>query len=633
MSEQSFIAPSAQSDKRQLGKYEVISRLSTGGMSEIYLASQVGLAGFRKLVVLKTILPDISGEDDFVRMFLDEARITALFNHPNIAQVYELGIDAGTLFMAMEFVQGCTLVEMARACRAAKQPIPIGFTLAAVRDTALALHYAHNFTDPRGRKQIVIHRDVAEKNIMVTYEGTTKLLDFGIAKALGHSNHTNVGMVKGTSGYMSPEQIRGEPLDGRSDIFSLGVVLHECLTGMRLFFGKSAHEGMLAVLKEDVAPPSKSNPEVKPELDAVVLKALQRAREDRYATALELARAIEKASPGLIWHPEETAELMTKHFAQRRAETRRLLEAASYGVETTGEISINKVLATVRASGDPKQSLSLPRPVSDAPKKDTPPPPPSTPPLPPPKSSASGIRSSPSGTSPRPSGAPVRAEVATNPTGSGGRPAAPVNVPDLLDDDDEEAKTLPAKALPEELKVLREKMRAAKAGSETGPAPAISRGGNLPAVVAPSAKGASAASIARVGTGETLSVTGREKKPYDDDGPEAKTTLAHPYKAAGSRGPGAGIDPSAASTAETSGTSPTLEPVLLRPKASAPPEEKTGAEPALQPRANKNPLLVALLVVTVALTALGVLYLLDLPPFKGGGRAPAVEHSVDAPKP
>src|ERR1043165_7948907 len=288
MSSQPYLRPTSALDRRTMGKYDVLCRLSTGGMSEIFLAYQKGLAGFRKIVVLKSILPDIRGEEEFVRMFLDEAKTTALFNHPNIAQVFDLDVDGETLFLTMEFVQGCTLVEMARACRQAKEPIPIGFTLLAVRDTALALHYAHTFTDPRGRKQVVIHRDVAEKNIMVTYEGTTKLLDCGIAKALGMgSGRTSVGMVKGTSGYMSPEQIRGEPLDPRSDVFSLGVVLHECLTGMRLFPGKT---------------PAASG--------GVVLKALQRDRDSRYATSLEFARAIEKASSGQMWHPEQSGELV-----------------------------------------------------------------------------------------------------------------------------------------------------------------------------------------------------------------------------------------------------------------------------------------------------------------------------------
>lgn len=324
---------------RQMGKYEVLCRLSTGGMAEIFLASQRGLGGFHKLVVLKTILPDIKGEEEFVRMFLDEAKVTAAFNHPHIAQVYDLDVARnGELFLAMEFVPGATLVEVARACRQAGRSIPLGFTLAAVRDTALALHYAHTFTDLRGRPSPIIHRDVAEKNIMVTYEGVTKLLDFGIAKSLMREGRTQVGTVKGTSGYMSPEQIMGEPLDARSDLFSLGVVLHECLTGLRLFHGKTPEACMGAVLRADVAPPSRVNPEVLPELDAVVLKSLARRRDERYGSTLEFARALERAAGQYLWHPEQSGELMQRLFAERREQTRELL--ASGVNEHTEEIKL-----------------------------------------------------------------------------------------------------------------------------------------------------------------------------------------------------------------------------------------------------------------------------------------------------
>ena len=194
----SFLNPTHPLDRRTLGKYELLCRLSTGGMSEIFLATQIGLGGFRKIVVLKSILPDIRGAEDFVRMFLEEARITSSFDHPNIAQVFDLDTDEGTLFLAMEFVQGATLEELMRACQQRSEPIPVGLALTCVRDTALALHYAHTFCDARGRPLLVIHRDVSGKNVMVSYEGTTKLLDFGIAKSLARSGaiNTSVGMVK-----------------------------------------------------------------------------------------------------------------------------------------------------------------------------------------------------------------------------------------------------------------------------------------------------------------------------------------------------------------------------------------------------------------------------------------------------
>ncbi|MBJ6760752.1 protein kinase [Myxococcaceae bacterium JPH2] len=365
---------------RQLGKYEVLCRLSTGGMAEIFLASLRGLGGFRKLVVLKQILPDIRGEEEFVRMFLDEAKVTGAFNQPHIAQVYDLDVAEGELFLAMEFVPGATLVEVARAVRGVNESIPMGFSLMAVRDTAVALHYAHTFTDPLGHPSPVIHRDIAEKNIMVTYEGVTKLLDFGIAKSLASASRTAVGMVKGTSGYMSPEQVLGEPLDARSDLFSLGVVLHECLTGMRLFYAKQADAMLNAVLRCEVTAPSRINRAVPPELDAIVLKALSKRREDRYATTLEFARALERAVGPLIWHPEQSSELMRRLFADRREQTRQLL--ASGTPAEGGETSVVQRLTQGNVESPEPGSASgrppTPRPPAAATKSA----PPSRPPAP-----------------------------------------------------------------------------------------------------------------------------------------------------------------------------------------------------------------------------------------------------------
>ncbi len=355
---QPYLRPPTALDRKTMGKYEVLCRLAAGGMAEIFLAYQRGLAGFRKIVVLKSILPDIRGEEELVRMFLAEAQITAQFNHPHIATVFDLDIDGDVLFLAMEFVQGCTLIELARSLDKAKEPMPIGFTLRAVRDTALALHYAHTFTDPRGRKQPVIHRDVAEKNIMVTHEGVTKLLDFGIAKS-GERKMTMVGTVKGSTGYMSPEQIRGQPLDTRTDVFSLGVVLHECLTGYRLFRGRTPEESMMKALEGDVHAPSLANPEIGPGLDAVVLKALERDREHRYATALELARELERVAGPQIWAQEQCGTLVQKHFSSRKDAVRELI----LGMEASGESGISDVVAAIQQAaraGAPTVAAAVP---------------------------------------------------------------------------------------------------------------------------------------------------------------------------------------------------------------------------------------------------------------------------------
>ncbi len=328
---------------RKLGKYEVLCRLSTGGMSEIFLGFQRGIAGFRKPVVLKRILPDIQAEESFVKMFLDEAQITAGLNHPNIAQTYDLDIDRGELFLAMEFVPGATLLEAVKACRDSGERLPVGFILAAVRDTALALHYAHNFSDPTGRPRPVIHRDIAEKNIMVTYDGTTKLLDFGVAKAADRFTRTAVSSVKGSIGYMAPEQLSGLPVDARSDIFSLGVVLHQCLTGVRLFYAPKPEDELLAPIRQEARPPSRRNPDVSPQLDGVVLKALAKQPDQRYPTALAFARGIEEAVGHLLWKTEQSGELMQRLFEHRRTQTREFY-ASSAGTDTTGEFALEKLV-------------------------------------------------------------------------------------------------------------------------------------------------------------------------------------------------------------------------------------------------------------------------------------------------
>ncbi len=673
MANNSFIAPSTPLDRRHLGKYEVLCRLSTGGMSAIYLAHQTGLAGFKKLVVLKTILPDIGGEEDFVGMFLEEARITAVFNHPNIAQVFELDTDEGQLYMAMEFVQGCTLVEMARACRTAKEPIPVGFTLTSVRDTALALHYAHNFTDARGRKQIVIHRDVAEKNIMVTYEGVTKLLDFGIAKALGRSGRTSIGMVKGTSGYMSPEQIRGEPLDPRSDIFALGVVMHECLTGLRLFHGKTAEEGMMAALREEVQPPSKWNKTVGPDLDGVVLKALQRDRERRFGTALEFARAIEKAAPGLLWHPEQCGEVVTRYFADRRIETRRLLESAEFGAETTGEVRVQNVLAKVRASastvsagsgqvepkpGDTPRRASLvtaPRAAMPAAEGED--------------STRPGVKPSELKGPPNPSQEsptnPARPKSLRAPTPSAPLPpsregkvtsaepalARPSFNYDADDDDDVGDKTIPAAALPDEIRNLRAQfaanrknaVTASASGANTSPANGAStqrekvltdKAPNVeltPPMAAPPP-----VLPPRTLSGETLSITGKGNAmdwDDDDDDEGAKTAIALPNELPGL-------------IAARAARRPAPSPVNFNARQVEQPPSGTDFQPTedrqMAPldsledldavRPPRTGLILALLVLA-ALAVLGMLVLLDIVPIPKFGAQEVGYHSSPFPEP
>ncbi|MFT3707608.1 MAG: serine/threonine-protein kinase [Archangium sp.] len=313
---------------RRVGKYEIITRLSVGGMAELFLAYLPGPGGFKKFVALKQILPDVKADDSFVKMFLDEARITAAFNNANIGQVFDLGEERDELYLAMEFIAGQNLEQTIKRAAKRELPIPVGFAARVVRDTALGLHYAHHFTDPTGQPMAVVHRDVSPKNVMITWTGQVKVIDFGIAKARGRLNRTQIGVVKGTSGYMSPEQVRNEPLDGRTDLFAAACMLHEMLVGERLFTAPTDAAMMLKIVDGEATPPNQVNPYVTPEFSDVVLKALSKKREQRFATGREFARAIEQNCPDLF-EDEQVAEFMAQLFEDKIAITRSLLEAAN----------------------------------------------------------------------------------------------------------------------------------------------------------------------------------------------------------------------------------------------------------------------------------------------------------------
>lgn len=334
----------------RIGKYEVVTQLSVGGMAELFLGFTSGPGGFRKYVVIKRVLPDARDNAQFERMFLDEARITAAFNHPNIAQVFDLGREEDGLYLAMEFIAGQNLNQITGACLRRQEQLSLGFTLSVARDVCMALHYAHIYTAPSGAPSPVIHRDVAQKNIMVTYDGVVKLLDFGIAKAKDSLERTNVGTVKGTTGYMSPEQVRGEALDGRSDLFSVGVMLHELITGARLFAGKNERDEMMKILEAPVPWPSHVAPHVPEEVSKVVMRALERSREKRFATGRDMARAIEAAAGKLLMDAHDRAALMQDWFAERVSATRVMLESAD---GTTNGVMLDSAKRALRSDDGP----------------------------------------------------------------------------------------------------------------------------------------------------------------------------------------------------------------------------------------------------------------------------------------
>ncbi|MEN9799244.1 MAG: hypothetical protein RL653_2940 [Pseudomonadota bacterium] len=278
---------------QSFGRYELLRKLATGGMGEIYLARQAGPVGFEKLLVVKRILPHLSEEDEFIQMFFDEARIAAALNHPNVAQLFDLGEVDGSHYIAMEYVAGESTRAVRARCNERGEPLPIGLACRVFADAACGLDFAHSARSSNGAPLQLIHRDVSPQNILVAFNGAVKLIDFGVAKAAGKLTHTATGAVKGKYAYMSPEQAKGEPLDGRSDLFGLATVFWETLTGERLWKRDSELNTMKAVVKEPAPPPSSVNPDVSPALDALVLKALQKKRNDRFASCGEFQLAVE----------------------------------------------------------------------------------------------------------------------------------------------------------------------------------------------------------------------------------------------------------------------------------------------------------------------------------------------------
>ncbi|MFT3838485.1 MAG: protein kinase [Myxococcaceae bacterium] len=272
-----------------IGRYQVKRKLAEGGMAEIFLAAATGPEGFEKEVVIKRIRSFLSKDQTFIEMFKAEARLASRLNHANIVQIFDFAMHEDTYFIAMEFVRGGSLWELRRRCREIGVPFPPALVAEIGSQVARGLHYAHQLME-KGKLIGLVHRDVTPHNVLLGFDGAVKLTDFGIAKA--GTSFTAPGMLKGKFAYMSPEQGRGESVDARTDVFALGVVLWEMLTGGRLFEGESDIAVLRAVQFSEIAPPARLNPDVPDELSQVVMKALARPLEQRHQTAQELERAL-----------------------------------------------------------------------------------------------------------------------------------------------------------------------------------------------------------------------------------------------------------------------------------------------------------------------------------------------------
>ncbi|HHH11975.1 MAG TPA: serine/threonine protein kinase, partial [Sorangium sp.] len=277
-----------------LGRYQLVRRIGVGGMAELYLArAPTGIAGLSRLVALKRILPQLSADDEFVDMFESEARLSALLRHPNIATLHEFVHLGDELFFTMEYVHGADLRAVLRRAASAGRGFRLSHALSIVTRAAAGLHHAHQQRSAAGEDLAIVHRDVSPTNIVVAYDGSVKVIDFGIAKALTRRTSTRTGHVRGKVGYLSPEQAIGAPLDRRSDIFSLAVVLYELTTGRRMFKGKDDYAVVYQLAHGDLPRPSAARSDYDPQLERILMRALSRDRERRYDSAQAFQEALE----------------------------------------------------------------------------------------------------------------------------------------------------------------------------------------------------------------------------------------------------------------------------------------------------------------------------------------------------
>jgi serine/threonine protein kinase len=278
----------------RLGKYEILKRLAIGGMAEIYLARVSNLPGYQKQLVVKRILPQLASKPDFVEMFLDEARIAATLQHPNIVQTFEVAEADGNYFIVMEYLHGEDLRSLMSILPSHSPAMPLQHALNVIIGVAAGLHYAHEKVGFDGRPLEIVHRDANPQNVIISFDGAVKLLDFGIAKATNRFAETRFGTLKGKVPYMSPEQCRSEALDRRSDIFSLGIMLYELTLGRRLYKGQSDFAVLKQIVEGSVTRPRAIDPNYPEALETIVMRALDKDRAARYQTARELQIELEQ---------------------------------------------------------------------------------------------------------------------------------------------------------------------------------------------------------------------------------------------------------------------------------------------------------------------------------------------------
>ncbi len=350
------------SDETVLGKYRLMAKLGQGGMADVYLALARGALGVNKLVVIKQLRAGLASNPDFVAMFLDEARLAVRLNHPNVVHTYEAGEREGQCFLVMEYLEGQAVDEFMLRARAVGAVVPPGVWVRVVADALSGLHYAHELCDYDGTSLQIAHRDISPQNLFVTYDGVTKVVDFGIAKAKLNSTVTDAGELKGKVCYMAPEHVLGRPSDRRADVFAMGVVLWELLAGGRRLFQGDAAQALQNVLHAPIPPVSSAAPGTPAALEAIVERALRRDPAERYQTADEMRVALEAylASGDAFVGNDGVGRAMVRVAGDLREKVRRRVQAFMAGVDAPppsghGRLPVNSTpvnfarLASVRA--------------------------------------------------------------------------------------------------------------------------------------------------------------------------------------------------------------------------------------------------------------------------------------------
>jgi len=320
------------------GKYRLMRRLARGGMAEVFLASQQGPGGFERTVAVKRILPHLADIPQFLDMFMDEAQLAAQLSHPNIAHIYEFGQVEDSYFIAMEYIDGIDLSVVVLEGR--QRPMPLQHAARIIADVCAALHHAHQLKGKDGRSYGIVHRDISPQNILVSFDGAVKMVDFGIAKAAYHIERTRPGVVRGKFTYMSPEQVMGKQLDGRSDLFSAGIVLYELCTCQALFPRTDAVQAMQLIRKAEIPPPARDGEPLPPPLTKIIQRALAQNRDERYQTAVQMQmdleeylRSAEQPSNSIL-----LAEYFSQHYRRMRPEPGASESKGTAHVERTARV-------------------------------------------------------------------------------------------------------------------------------------------------------------------------------------------------------------------------------------------------------------------------------------------------------